>query len=232
LWDFGDGQSGSEQNPKHIYEKAGSFTVSLTVTGPGGSDKITKKDFIVVTEPAPKADFSADVTTGEVPLTVQFTDSSSGTVTAWLWYFGDDSSSTEQNPIHIYTETGVFTVTQIVSNASSADTLVKNDYINVCATNIKINIAENPEKFALYQNCPNPFNPQTVIGYQLPVISEVELSIYNILGQKVATLVSGRQPAGTYKVKWDASAFNSGIYFCNLKTSAGFVQIKKLIFLK
>ena len=97
-----------------------------------------------------------------------------------------------------------------------------------------------PETWKLYQNYPNPFNPKTVIGYQLPVISDVELSIYNILGQKVATLVSEKQPAGTYKVEWDASGFASGVYLYKLtadngpSTSSGhrFVQSKKLILLK
>ena len=89
-----------------------------------------------------------------------------------------------------------------------------------------------PEQFALFQNYPNPFNPTTVISYQLPAVSEVDLSIYNILGQKVTTLVSEKQPAGTYKVEWDASSFSSGIYLYRLETDKGFVQSRKLILLK
>ncbi len=90
----------------------------------------------------------------------------------------------------------------------------------------------NPVEFSLSQNYPNPFNPITVISYQLPVISEVELNIYNILGQKVATLVSIKQQAGKYKVEFDASGLVSGIYYYRLKTNQGFMKTRKLILLK
>ena len=88
------------------------------------------------------------------------------------------------------------------------------------------------KKYILHQNYPNPFNPTTEISYQLPAISKVELSIYNLLGQKVATLVNKRQPAGIFKVEWDASIFASGLYFYRLETDNGFVQSRKLILLR
>ena len=89
-----------------------------------------------------------------------------------------------------------------------------------------------PKKYTLSQNYPNPFNPTTAISYQLPAVSHVELSIYNILGQKVATLVSERQPAGNHKVEWNASGFASGVYFYRLETDQGFISSRKLILLK
>jgi hypothetical protein len=93
-----------------------------------------------------------------------------------------------------------------------------------------------PATFALLQNYPNPFNPKTVISYtigtgQLPVFSEVELSIYNLLGQKVAKLVSGKQPAGYYRVEWDASDFATGVYLYRLEAGT-FSDTRKLILLK
>jgi len=88
-----------------------------------------------------------------------------------------------------------------------------------------------PTKFLLHQNYPNPFNPGTIIDYQLPMTSEVELSIYNLLGQKVATLVSEKQPAGRYKIKWDATGQTSGVYLYRLK-SGSFVLTKKMLFLQ
>jgi len=86
--------------------------------------------------------------------------------------------------------------------------------------------------YKLLQNYPNPFNPVTVISYKLPVVSEIELSIYNLLGQKVATLVSEKQKAGNYKLEWDASRFTSGAYFYRLKTDKGFDQSRKPILIK
>jgi hypothetical protein len=88
-----------------------------------------------------------------------------------------------------------------------------------------------PAIYRLEQNYPNPFNPRTVISWQLAVGSDVELSIYNLLGQKVATLVAERQNPGSYQAEWDASGFSSGVYYYRL--SAGeFVETKKLVLLK
>ena len=89
-----------------------------------------------------------------------------------------------------------------------------------------------PGEFALYQNYPNPFNPKTIINYELAITNDVELTIYNLIGQKVATLVSERQSAGIYQVEWDASGFASGIYFYRLQTDGGFFQTRKLMFIK
>jgi hypothetical protein len=89
--------------------------------------------------------------------------------------------------------------------------------------------ASTPSSFTLEQNYPNPFNPKTLINYQLPVTNDVDMSIYNLLGQKVAVLVSEKQPAGLYQVEWDASGFASGIYYYRLHTSSGYIQTKKMI---
>ncbi len=91
-----------------------------------------------------------------------------------------------------------------------------------------------PNKFRLFQNYPNPFNPTTMINYQLPMSSAVELSIYNLLGQKVATLVNERKGAGYHQVEWDASrmaGMASGIYLYRLKAK-GFVDTKKMILMR
>ena len=96
-----------------------------------------------------------------------------------------------------------------------------------------------PAESYLYPNYPNPFNSITVISYQLPVrrpdgsaISNVDLSIYNLLGQKVVTLVSGRQAAGHYTVQWDAADQAGGVYIIRLETGDGFVQSRKMLLLK
>jgi photosystem II stability/assembly factor-like uncharacterized protein len=89
--------------------------------------------------------------------------------------------------------------------------------------------------FSLSQNFPNPFNPSTVISWQLAVGSEVDLSIYNILGEKVTNLVAERQKSGYHWVEWDASAFASGVYFYRLSAKGktqSFVKTRKLVLLK
>ena len=99
-------------------------------------------------------------------------------------------------------------------------------------TAIKNNPDCLPLRYSLSQNYPNPFNPITTIRYQLSDYTEVDLTIYTILGQKVATLISKTQPAGTYKVEWNAKQNASGIYLYRLSTNKGFTQTRKLILLK
>jgi hypothetical protein len=97
-----------------------------------------------------------------------------------------------------------------------------------------INVDQNDgllSDFTLHQNYPNPFNPETIISYNLSVSSNVDLSIYNVLGQKVATLVRGKQKAGNYQVKWNATDFASGIYFSCL-ISDGRMQVRKIMLIR
>jgi hypothetical protein len=86
-------------------------------------------------------------------------------------------------------------------------------------------------QFALFDNYPNPFNARTTICYQLPLSSDVRLGIYDLLGQKVATLTDEHQQAGEHNVTWDASAFSSGIYFCKL-TAGDYTHTKRMMLVK
>jgi hypothetical protein len=93
-----------------------------------------------------------------------------------------------------------------------------------------------PTAYALDQNWPNPFNPETTLSYALPESGEVELAVFNVLGQKVKTLVSGHQEAGAYEVIWDGSDESgnkvaSGIYFYRAKIN-DFSKTRKMVLLK
>jgi hypothetical protein len=93
-------------------------------------------------------------------------------------------------------------------------------------------IDENvPLNFTLHQNFPNPFNPVTIISYQLPISSHVKLFIYDVLGKEIDVLVNEKQSAGTYQVEWDGSNFPSGIYFYKLTTSE-FAETRKMVLVK
>ena len=89
-----------------------------------------------------------------------------------------------------------------------------------------------PVAFALRQNYPNPFNPTTIINYELPITNDVELSIYDLLGQKVATLVSEKQNAGYHQIEWDASHFSSGVYFYTIQAGNEFAETKKMLLIR
>ncbi len=131
-WDFGDGTTSAEQNPVHVYEDAGTYTVTLTAANPAGSDTVEAADSIIVFEP-PAAYFTANTTEGVAPFAVRFNDTSTGNPTSWAWDFGDNTTSTEANPVHMYTEAGTYSVSLTVANEIAGDTLTRGDYITVTA---------------------------------------------------------------------------------------------------
>ncbi|MEL6822545.1 MAG: T9SS type A sorting domain-containing protein, partial [Calditrichota bacterium] len=88
-----------------------------------------------------------------------------------------------------------------------------------------------PEDYNLEQNYPNPFNPSTTIEYQIQKAGVVEITVYNVAGQKVATLVDGFKNAGSYAVTWDAVNLSSGLYFYTLKAE-NVIETRKMILMK
>ncbi len=84
----------------------------------------------------------------------------------------------------------------------------------------------------LYQNYPNPFNPTTVISYRFPVPSYVNLTVYNVLGQEIRTLVNHRQKAGRHSVVFDAGGLASGIYYFRLQAGHRYSEIRKMILMR
>ena len=83
----------------------------------------------------------------------------------------------------------------------------------------------------LYQNYPNPFNPSTIVRFDLPVTSEVNLTVYDITGREIAVLVSEVKSAGSHQVAFNAARLNSGLYFYQLKTKE-FTAIQKMMLVK
>ncbi len=100
-----------------------------------------------------------------------------------------------------------------------------------------VQVQTRPEVFSLANNYPNPFNPATTIKYALPQAADVELTVYNVLGQPVRTLVAEHQSAGRYVVEWDAAndsghSLSSGMYFYRLEAGGEFLETKKMLLLK
>jgi len=130
-WYFGDGGTATDPDPVHTYTVPGVYTVSLVATNSYGSDTETKTAFATMLGYPPVAAFTGSPTSGTVPLSVSFTDQSSNTPTSWSWNFGDGGTSTAQNPVHVYTIAGTFTVTLTVSNAWGSDGEIKTSYVTV-----------------------------------------------------------------------------------------------------
>jgi hypothetical protein len=123
--------------------------------------------------------------------------------------------------------------THDVAVATTAETQVKVDYVQYIQKTF-LSIKKRPvvpDGYALEQNYPNPFNPTTNINFALGKASNVKLVIYNVLGQKVITLVDKRMNPGAYSVQFDASRFASGIYFYRIEAGE-FVSEKKMVLLK
>ncbi len=131
FWDFGDGSTSTERNPRHTYSGSGVYAVSLTVTDTAGAqDTEIKTGLIAVGQSASlRAQFAAKsrIVTTRTP--VEFIDMSSGTVTSWFWDFGDGSTSTAQNPSHTYTTAGTYAVTLTVSSSSGTDAKTNSGYV-------------------------------------------------------------------------------------------------------
>ncbi len=125
-WNFGDGATSTLKNPSHTYNAAGTYNVTLTVSNPGGSNG-TSKTITALTPPpaAPVAGFSANPSSGQAPLTVNFTDTSTGSPTSWSWNFGDGVFSTSRNPSHTYNAAGTYNITLTASNAAGPSSTTK-----------------------------------------------------------------------------------------------------------
>ncbi len=124
-WDFGDGTSSAEVNPRHVYADPGTYAAALTVTTAVGSDTASTVIDVSVRPVGPVASFTASTTRGALPLAVTFADTSTaGTaaIASWAWDFGDGASSAEQNPAHVYSNAGTYTVSLAVATVVSSDT--------------------------------------------------------------------------------------------------------------
>lgn len=131
LWDFGDGFTSALENPSHTYTATGNYSVTLSVTNSAGCSKlITKTNYIHIVA-KPTANFSAPVTGScTVPLTVNFSNSSSG-ATSYLWDLGNGNTSTAVNPTGIYNATGSYNVTLIAANGNCKDTLTLPSFVSI-----------------------------------------------------------------------------------------------------
>jgi len=119
-WNFGDGNTSADKNPVHTYSSDGVYTVTLKVMNSKGSNSTQKINYITVSTKPPLSSFYSNITSGNIPLTIQFTDTSTGSPASWSWNFGDGTNSTEQNPMHIYFSAGTYDVTLVVSNANGS----------------------------------------------------------------------------------------------------------------
>jgi PKD repeat protein len=411
-WDFGDGGTSTLANPSHTFTTAGTYAVVLTATNAGGSTSARYSITATSPVPTPVASFRVSVSSGSAPLTVQFTNASTGTGNSYVWSFGDGTTSTAVNPSHTYSNPGTYTVRLTATNAGGSNSTTRSiaataaqtkllaravignrkvaspmtvevgstlrfevstftkadtsdlqtvtDYtwqvpsrlgratslgqmsvtttvgrsdtiifqrqsirtsfllnvspaavsqISVTPNNVSLapgnrqqftaqaldrygnrvpgqsfswyvvgNIgtidpstglftAGNsagrgfiivgtivngtivfgdkgasasgaarltvtptlPDRFVLHQNTPNPFNPSTEISFDTPVAGPVRLTVYNLVGQEVEELVDQPLPAGSHRVRWNATGQSTGVYIYILESGTYREQRKMLL---
>lgn len=105
------------------------------------------------------------------------------------------------------------------------------DAVIDAATDVETEVTESLPRFELSQNRPNPFNPRTEIGFALPSASSVRLTVYNILGQQVSTIVDTYVEAGEHSFTWDGSGMASGVYLYRLQAGE-FIETRKMVLMK
>jgi PKD repeat protein len=131
-WTFGDGGTATDQNPLHQYTTAGTYTVALTATNSIGSSSRTRAGYITVTVVPPAVDFSGTPQSGDKPLMVAFTGTSSISPTSVLWTFGDGQTSSAGLVVsHPYANAGTYSVTLAVTTASGNASVTRSNYITV-----------------------------------------------------------------------------------------------------
>ena len=179
-WNFGDGGTSTATNPSHSYA-AGTYTVSLTVNGPGGSDTETKTSFIVVSPPsgAPVANFTATPTSGMAPLNVAFTDASTGTITSRTWNFGDGGTSTAVSPSHLFSAAGSYSVTLTVNGPGGNDSEVKANFIVVSPPPGNAPVLSNPTPGTPGSNSISVTGatPNSVVGFYMGQVQGTTLIV-------------------------------------------------------
>ncbi len=160
-WDFGDGATSTLTNPAHTYANPGTYTVKVTVANTKGNDTSTQTDLVTVADQAPIAGFTAANTTGQNPLSVDFTDTSTNHPTSWAWDFGDGVTSPAQNPSHTYASAGNFAVSLTVTNTGGTNTRVRSDLVHV--SNAPVTVTAAADTYVRSDASNSNFGTQTTI---------------------------------------------------------------------
>ena len=244
-WDFGDGTIGYTTVPyvTHTFPDNQFYITRLTVTKNDSSCFTSFSDGINVNVENCRASFyiHADSSTTDSSDYILY-NMSTGNNLNYFWNFGDGTTSTLKNPTHEYSGNGPYSIILKVSNDSCTsvfcDTVLFSGSPGISEGKWKLKVVDgkvisgikinSDEKISL-QNYPNPFNRSTTITYRIALTTQLELSIYNLLGSRIELIETATKAAGTYNLEWNAQQLPEGIYLLQLKTDKQIITRKIII---
>lgn len=231
-WDFGDGTTSSEQNPTHTYDNPGTYTVCLTITDDDGVCSSHICQHVVVHHPPAGVCHAIFISQQIDPnqLTISFTDQSTsdGTIGSWVWDFGDGSTSTEQNPSHTYPNPGTYTVCLFITDIDGGCTshvchhvtvhhphhgLVGQSVIPIPTTHQDLKGDAEKDYILSY---PNPFVASTTIQYELAEEANVQIEVFDMIGNRIRQISYEKQSKGLQKKLINGFNLNPGYYYIKM----------------
>ena len=224
LWDLGDGTTSISSSAfSHVYTNPGTYTISLTASGFGGTKTKTRTNYITANAviPLPTVSFTGTPLSGYIPLTVSFTNSTTG-ASSYLWSFGDLSGSASENPSHVYTSAGIYDVTLVATNAGGSTTLTIPSYITALVVPVPVADFELSPLTGVYASITtiNFTNKTTGVG---PITylwnfgdtntstSENPTHIYSTPGTYTITLTATNVGGSDSEIKTNIITVSSGI---------------------
>jgi PKD repeat protein len=170
------------------------------------------------------ADFTAKQSKGDVPFLVEFISTTTGLISSYLWEFGDGGTSPQPNPSHTYKQVGKYSVKLTVTHDANSKTVSKTDFVTVFPAN---SVEEDGESYNTNKTAgisliePNPAKNEIRFEYYLTVPQNIELSVYDALGNRIMTIASGMTSEGRKNMNVDVSNLTSGNYYLQMNTKDG-----------
>ncbi len=231
-WDFGDGTtSNMVGNTTHNYATSGTYLVCLNVYETGGSyDSCSFCNYVTIGGGSPNpcdASFTIVQDSSNLFNYFIYINNPIGSSAGYYWNFGDGTSSSLQYPSHTYPSTGPYLICLTITDSiptlgTCTSTFCDSLEAGRSSTPITINVIptginEITSTINSFENYPNPFSENTTITYTLSKQESVELSVFDLLGNKVSSIESGNKNAGTHTISWNAENLNQGLYLLWLK---------------